>query len=227
MKISIQQPEFVPWAGFFNKILGVDKTVILDSVQFKKRYFENRCRIQINDQVRWLTVPVVTKGRYNQTIAEVEVDNTRPWGPKAYNTLVQAYKHSPYWADHGPFLEKTFLSGKWERLIDLNMEIIQYVCNYLSISFDHCLASDFGLSSKGSDLILDLCKKSGASAYLSGEAGHRYLDSDIFNAEKILVSYQEFTPQPYLRFSGAYQGPLGMIDVLCSLGKSATRHIVT
>ena len=36
MLISIQQPEFMPWMGYFDKINNVDKVVFLDNVQFKK-----------------------------------------------------------------------------------------------------------------------------------------------------------------------------------------------
>ena len=87
MMISIQQPEFFPWAGFFNKVLRVDQTVILDTVQFKKRYFENRCRFQNFDQMSWLTVPVLSKGRYHQKLLEVEINNDSDWGTKAYAKL--------------------------------------------------------------------------------------------------------------------------------------------
>ena len=42
MKIAIHQPEFMPWLGYFHKMKMADVYVILDKVQFKKRYFENR-----------------------------------------------------------------------------------------------------------------------------------------------------------------------------------------
>ena len=35
MIISIQQPEFFPWLGYFDKISRVDQVVILDNVQFR------------------------------------------------------------------------------------------------------------------------------------------------------------------------------------------------
>jgi len=36
MKIAIHQPQYLPWPGYFNKILQSDIFVFLDDVQYKK-----------------------------------------------------------------------------------------------------------------------------------------------------------------------------------------------
>ena len=59
MNVAIQQPEHIPWVGFFNKMAKCDLFVYLDNVQFKKRYFENRNKIKDSKKIIWLTVPVV------------------------------------------------------------------------------------------------------------------------------------------------------------------------
>ena len=112
MKVSIQQPEFFPWAGFFNKIYQTDLTVILDSVQFKKRYFENRCRIVNENEFEWLTVPVFTKGKYHQAIHEVEIMNGDNWAINLFNKLINVYGKAPYWSEHEPFLENIFKASR-------------------------------------------------------------------------------------------------------------------
>ena len=68
MIVAIQQPEHLPWIGFFNKMIQCDLFVYLDNVQFKRRYFENRNRIKTNDGIKWHTVPVNSKGKYSQKI---------------------------------------------------------------------------------------------------------------------------------------------------------------
>jgi len=75
MNTAIQQPEHIPWIGFFNKMAQCDLFVYLDNVQFKKRYFENRNKVISNGEVLWLTVPVVTKGLQTQTICDVKIDD--------------------------------------------------------------------------------------------------------------------------------------------------------
>ena len=42
MKISISQPTFLPYEGYFELINYVDKFVFLDSVQFDKRSWQQR-----------------------------------------------------------------------------------------------------------------------------------------------------------------------------------------
>ncbi len=69
--IAIQQPEHLPWLGFFNKMLICDEYVFLDDVQFKKKYFENRNKIRTNQKEQWIIVPVRTKGKYLQRIREL------------------------------------------------------------------------------------------------------------------------------------------------------------
>ena len=49
MIISIHQPNYLPWIGYFNKIARSDIFVIFDDVQFpigKKGFFGNRNKIK-------------------------------------------------------------------------------------------------------------------------------------------------------------------------------------
>ena len=42
MRVSIHQPNFVPWYPFFQKIKEVDKFIILKECQFEKNGYQNR-----------------------------------------------------------------------------------------------------------------------------------------------------------------------------------------
>ncbi|MGO8710493.1 MAG: WbqC family protein [Rhizomicrobium sp.] len=58
MIISIHQPAYLPWLGFFDRIAGSDVFIVLDNVQFERNSFINRNRIKTPDGPIWLTVPV-------------------------------------------------------------------------------------------------------------------------------------------------------------------------
>ena len=53
MKISIHQPNFVPWYPFFQKIQQCDKFIILTHCQFEKNGYQNR--FNFNDK-GWVTL---------------------------------------------------------------------------------------------------------------------------------------------------------------------------
>ena len=62
MIVTIHQPEHLPWLGFFNKADQADLLVLLDVVQYRKDYFQNRNRILNQHGPIWLTVPVRVAG---------------------------------------------------------------------------------------------------------------------------------------------------------------------
>ena len=93
MRVAIHQPEFAPWLGYFHKMHSADVYVFLDNVQFKKRYFENRnyLRDSDKDEKVWLTIPVDTKGKYEQSISDVMIKNDSDWITKAKNKVTHLY----------------------------------------------------------------------------------------------------------------------------------------
>ena len=77
-KISLHQPNFLPWLGFFDKMAKSDVFVIFDDVQFPRgKTYTSRTRI-VNGEPRWLTVPIKKKSRMLK-INETEIDNTQAW----------------------------------------------------------------------------------------------------------------------------------------------------
>ena len=49
--VSIHQPNYLPWTGFFNKIASSDIFVIFDDVQFPRGKKNNNQRIRITTRM--------------------------------------------------------------------------------------------------------------------------------------------------------------------------------
>jgi len=76
MIVTIHQPEHLPWLGLFDKIRRADLFVILDCVQFRKNYFQNRNRIRTESGWTWITVPV--RRPLLAPINEIQIDLSSP-----------------------------------------------------------------------------------------------------------------------------------------------------
>ena len=69
MIVTIHQPQYLPWLGYFDKINRADIIVLLDNVQYKKNEWQNRNHIKTANGWQWVTVPV--KYKFPEKIYEV------------------------------------------------------------------------------------------------------------------------------------------------------------
>src|SRR5207248_9565654 len=120
---TIHQPEHLPWLGFFNKADQADVLVLLDTVQFRKGYFQNRNRILGPNGLQWLTVPVILRGHTTRMLVDMEISNQEEWRSKHWKTIRQAYGHHPFFRDHEGFLTRLY-ETPWSRLTELNEKSI-------------------------------------------------------------------------------------------------------
>ena len=89
------QPTFLPWLGYFALIDSVDKFVFLDVVQFESRSWQQRNRILINKEARWLTVPTTLPSGRSTLINQVLINREHYSGVSVLKTLKQAYGNKP------------------------------------------------------------------------------------------------------------------------------------
>jgi len=218
MNVAIQQPEHIPWIGFFNKMIQCDLFVYLDNVQFKKRYFENRNKINGKAEVLWLTVPATSKGLYTQKLCDVQIDNDQAWKKKYKGRLEHIYGKYPFWSDLKaivyPPLDKSFV-----KLADLNLALIENIREYLEIDTPTALASEMVCEDlKGSDLILELCVRSKAKLYTSGPDGINYLETEKFLKNGIEILYHNFEHPEYPQIEESFISHLSVLDLIANCG---------
>jgi hypothetical protein len=216
---SGHQPNYLPWLGFFDKMLQCDVFLIADNVQFADRDFQNRNKVKTFDGVRWLTVPIEHVGK-PLLINEVRIANAENWAGQHWGTFKSNYSRAPFWEKYCDFFEQTY-SQKWTMLIDLNMHIMRGLMRFLNIEKPLVMASSLGVSGKGSELVLAQCKVLGANVHLSGIGGRNYLNLKRFEAEGIKVVFQDFQYPVYPQLHGEFVPNLSVVDYLfCTGGKS-------
>ena len=133
MRISIHQPEHMPWLGFFHKMASCDVFVLLDNVQFKKNNWQNRNRIvEWDGSLVWLTVPVLIKGHMETTIKDIRINNEISWRRKYWGRLRGAYCKHPYYDMNEEVLEG-IIFGEDTFLRNLNYRLILFFRKALGI----------------------------------------------------------------------------------------------
>lgn len=216
--VTIHQPNFLPWPGFFHKWLNADAFIMLDTVQYVKNEWQNRNRIKTAQGAQWITVPV--NYRFPQTIREVGIADQR-WSRKLCGSIEQAYAKAPYFGEYWPEI-RPVLQKPYTLLRDLNMALIRTVGDFLGCQAPLYIASDMGVETTGpTERLLALCDALQADAYLSGLEGRVYLDRDAFASHGISLYFQRVEAPVYAQLHGEFVSHLSILDLLFNTGDEA------
>lgn len=224
MIVAIHQPHFIPWLGYLHRMAQVDAFIVLDHVQFERRNYQNRSQIRIEGEARWLTVPVIQRSQ-KERIIDKEIDNRdsgRGWGANHFATLRHAYRDAGFFSSYAAAFKKV-LEAPWQRLVDLDLAMIEALREAFGIRTPLLLSSQLGVAGAKGELILNLCKAVGAGALLAGFGGSRgYLDTAQFARHGIEVRWHRFTHPAYKQCGAAPFIPgLASIDLLFNAGPAS------
>lgn len=224
MIVSIHQPNYLPWSGFFHKLSRCEQFVLLDTVPFSKNSYQNRCKIKTPRGEAWLTVPVRTSGRFGQLTNEVQVDQESGWNLRHWRTIDQNYRPAPHFRFLADCVEPV-LHSKWTLLADAASEFITRIVQALGLSVRLIRSSDLPVTGSRSELLCAICKTLGATVYLSGPSGRNYLDQTVFQQAGIGVNYHSFTPPVYPQLHGEFIPALSIIDLLANCGPNSREYL--
>jgi len=216
--VSINQPAYLPWLGYFDRIIKSDIHIVLDHVQFEKNSMVNRNKIRTPQGWAWMTVPVLTKGRFGDlSISTLKINDTVRWSKKHWRTLEMNYSRAPFFDEYAPFFMDVF-HREWSYLSLLVNEINSYVLEVLDVGTRIVYSSDLGVTQKKTDLILELCKKVDAKTYISGPFGRDYLDRGKFEELNIQLQFHDYSHPAYRQAFSGFEPYMSVIDLLFNHG---------
>lgn len=221
--VSIHQPNYVPWAGYFHKMLRSDDFVFLDDALVTKNSFINRNRIKQQSGELWLTIPV--HQQIASTIADVGFAN-RTWPLKHCKTLKQYYSKAPFFSEYFPAVE-ALLHEPANNLADLNIRLIQQIARWLEIPCTTHRSSNLALETRSDDRLIDIVGRLGGQVYLSGRGGTNYQSEQKFELSGIRLEYSNFQLPPYPQLWGAFVPNLSILDLLFNCGPAARQVLDT
>ena len=200
--VTIHQPNYFPYPGFFQKVLLSDIYVVLDRAQFEFD-ITNRNKI-ITPEGSWSRISVpIKKGHKFFEVRNVEINNDQPWAEKNWDLICKSYNDSPFFDLYKTTLNSVF-KKKWNLIFDSELNVV----------------------GKSSEHLLNICKKLGATKYLSGPGGRDYLNEKIFEQNKIKVEYQKYNPIIYSQMhTKSFVPNLSILDLLFNVGSDSKKLI--
>lgn len=224
-RVAIIQSSYIPWKGYFDILARVDEFILFDDVQFTRRDWRSRNRIKTAAGLRWLTIPVGSKGRFIQAIEETEV--AAPWADKHWSAVRHAYARAPHFAAFGPAIEALYAAAGRERLLSgINRLFIEGLAGLLGITTPLTWSRDYAAEGSKTDRLVALCQAARATAYLSGPSARAYIEPAKFAAAGIRLEWMDYSGYPsYPQLHGAFEHGVSIIDLLFSTGPDARRYM--
>lgn len=223
-KIAILQSNYIPWKGYFDLIAAVDEFILYDDMQFTKNDWRNRNKIKTPNGLEWLSIPVGQD--INRRIRDVIISSSY-WQEKHLKTLATNYRRAPYFDEVFSLLAPIYRKKEHTYLSAINRELIEAVCKYLRINTRIKNSCDYILCEGKTERLVDLCIQADATEYISGPAAKNYLDSRLFDAQAIKLTWFEYDGYPEYPqlWGGPFQHGVSILDLLFNCGSISPRYM--
>ena len=220
MRVTILQPSYLPWLGFFEQMSRSDKFVLLDDVQYTRRDWRNRNKVRVKEGWVWLTVPIQQKNRFSQSLLETRIDNSISWRRKHLETLRQHYCKAPFFEKYFPRCQQVY-EKDWTFLFDLCLETINLIKEEMGIETPLLRSSEMKPGGEKTERLVSICRELGATHYLSGESGSNYIAEEDFSSQGIALEYQNYEHPVYPQRYTGFVPHLSAIDLLFNCGEQS------
>lgn len=220
MTVSIHQPNFLPWLGFFDKIKRSDAFVIFDNVQYPrgKGHFGNRNKIKIDNNSKWLTVPVEGKSEM-KNFNQISYKKSN-WKEEHLRLIHQFYNKSTYYKMYIEDFKDEYYK-EFDNISDFNTNLIKYFLYELDIDTKVYFSSELIKEDvNGANRIMSILKKLKATKYItgSGSGSVRYINEDDFKKANIELEWQNYTHPVYEQKYGDFLPYMNILDLLFNVG---------
>lgn len=226
MIISIIQPCFIPWLGYFEQVAVADVFVYLDDVQYTKKDWRNTNQLKSPNGAKKVFVPV--KKTHRETlINQVLISYNENWEQVLINKITQWYKKAPYFEEIIEIIEKV-LNKKHEKLVDLNYDLNGLIMEFIGIKTPIYFSSDIPkLTNEKNNRIVEICKYfEGVDILYDGKSAQNFIDTNMFNENDVQVIFQEYQHAPYNQLWGDFISYMSVIDLLMNHGKESLSLIL-
>lgn len=222
MIVSIMQPAYLPWLGYFDRVAASDVHVVLDHVTMdhsSKTKFATRNRIRTPQGWCWLSIPL-DSATLREPISRLRISPDASWARKHLHALRHNYARAAHRSEYTAFFE-AFYAETHTLLTRAISRSTEYFMRCLNLETPVVRSSELGLCGMGSELILEICKELGATTYLSGPFGRDYLDERSFHDAGIELLYHAYEHPEYPQAFPGFERFMSIVDLLFNCGDDA------
>jgi len=218
MKLSIMQPYFLPYLGYFSLIKHTDEFILLDTVQFIRHGWIERNRIlKPSDGWQYIMVPLKKYSR-ETIIKDIEINNDQQWKEKILAQLQHYKKQAPYFSNVIDILNEIF-SKEYATIVDLNLASLKTVCNYLGINTPIQVFSlmniDIEPANAPDEWALNICKALGnVDEYWNPPGGQSFFDRKKYENAGINLKFHSAILTDYDQKRNVFEPGLSILDVM-------------
>ena len=214
MRVSIMQPYFFPYLGYFQLISSSDVFIIYDNIKFTKKGWINRNRILVNGHDALFSLPLKKASDFLD-VRERELSEAFDRA-KLLSQFAGAYGKAPQFAT--AFREiSAIVSHPATNLFDYIHNSVIRVCAYLGIRTKIVVSSTLPIehqNNKAQDKVIALCKALNATEYLNPIGGAELYDRAAFRGAGLDLFFLKMGDVRYPQFNDAFVPSLSIIDVM-------------
>jgi len=199
MNLPVLSSAYFPNADYCRVLSENEKIIIDQGEHYIKQSHRSRCEILGPNGILKLIVPL-KKRKNNICTKDVRIAYEENWRKLHWKSLESAYRSSPYFEYYEDKLDKLITQCNHKFLVDLNMEILEFVESVLELDIDIEISTEY---LDDVDESMDLRNSIGTA----GEYNDKY------------PSYTQVFPR------NAFTGNLSIIDLICNEGPN-TIHLL-
>jgi hypothetical protein len=200
---AIHQPNFFPWAGYFDKIRKADIFIFLDGVDYPKSgsgsgSWCNRVKLLSAGSPAWFGLPI-ERATGPQLIRDVRFNNKEFNLKKLLKSLEHNYKKYPGYQKYFELIY-SLINYQSNNLAEYNINAIIGISNFFNLNTKFIRQSELNYSKSSTELLIELIQEVQADTYICGNGCSGYQDDKMFEGNGIILQYQNYDPLKDINF---------------------------